>query len=85
MYCGVCGAMTKIVAHIFDAIVSLLVEEGRVELRNFGVFEVKHRQARTARDLCTGEMVLVPPRCVVTFTPGREMKDRIAAEGRAET
>lgn len=67
----------EIVQKTFDAIIESLVIEGRVELRNFGVFEVKKRAARTARNPKTGDQVEVPPRYVVTFKPGREMEQRV--------
>src|SRR5476651_63054 len=61
----------------FDAIVETLLEEGRIELRNFGVFEVKRRKARKARNPRTGERVDVAPKSVVTFKPGKEMEEKI--------
>lgn len=67
----------KIVQGTFDAIVNTLVEQGRIELRNFGVFEVKTRKPRRARNPRTGEPVEVPARRVVTFKPGRLMESRI--------
>ena len=67
----------KIVQHTFDAIVDTLLEVGRIELRNFGVFEVKQRKARKARNPRTGDRVDVPPKTVVTFKPGKEMEDRV--------
>jgi nucleoid DNA-binding protein len=71
---------------VFDAITQTLVDEGRIELRNFGVFEVKRRRARKARNPRTGEGVSVPERSVVTFKPGREMEARVTqAAGRAST
>ena len=66
-----------IVQQTFDAIVETLIEQGRIELRNFGVFEVKQRKARKARNPRTGEKVEVPPKCVVTFKPGKEMEERV--------
>jgi nucleoid DNA-binding protein len=65
------------VQRTFDKITEALVEEGRIELRNFGVFEVKERRAREARNPRTGEGVKVPAKLVVTFTPGREMEERV--------
>ena len=62
---------------VFDGIMETLVDEGRTELRNFGVFEVKRRRARQARNPRTGENVSVPERSVVTFKPGREMEERV--------
>jgi nucleoid DNA-binding protein len=67
----------EIVQQTFDAIVDTLLEVGRIELRNFGVFEVKLRKARKARNPRTGERVDVPPKNVVTFKPGKEMEERV--------
>lgn len=50
----------EIVQKTFDAIVEALVEDGRIELRNFGVFEVKRRAPRKARNPRTGDKVYVP-------------------------
>ena len=90
----------EIVQETFDAIVEALVEQtkdrlskgvtddketlGRVELRNFGVFEVKQRAGRKARNPRTGEAVEVPEKYVVTFKPGKEMEKRVRdLEGRS--
>jgi len=67
----------EIVQQTFDAIVDTLLEAGRIELRNFGVFEVKQRKARKARNPRTGDKVDVPPKNVVTFKPGKEMEERV--------
>ena len=67
----------EIVQKTFDAIVETLVEEKRIELRNFGVFEVKKRAARKARNPRTGDKVYVPEKYVVTFKPGKEMEERV--------
>ncbi len=67
----------EIVQKTFDAIVETLVEEERIELRNFGVFEVKQRAPRKARNPRTGEKVFVPEKYVVTFKPGKEMEERV--------
>ena len=67
----------EIVQKTFDAIVETLVEDGRIELRNFGVFEVKKRAARKARNPRTGDKVFVPEKFVVTFKPGKEMEERV--------
>ena len=64
----------KIVQKTFDAIIDSLLREGRIELRNFGVFEVKTRAARKARNPRTGEEVTVPEKHVVTFKPGKYME-----------
>jgi integration host factor subunit beta len=67
----------EIVQKTFDAIVETLLEVGRIELRNFGVFEVKQRKARKARNPRTGDKVDVPPKNVVTFKPGKEMEEKV--------
>ena len=67
----------EIVQKTFDAIVETLVEDRRIELRNFGVFEVKKRASRKARNPRTGEKVFVPEKFVVTFKPGKEMEERV--------
>lgn len=67
----------EIVQLTFDGIVETLLDEGRVELRNFGVFQVKSRKARKARNPRTGRQVDVPEKFVVTFKPGKEMEARV--------
>jgi len=66
-----------IVQKTFDVIVDSLVRNEKVELRNFGVFKIKERKARSGRNPRTGESVPVPPRKVVVFKPGLEMKQKI--------
>jgi len=67
----------EIVQKTFDAIIEALVTNRRIELRNFGVFEVKKRAARKARNPRTGERVDVAEKYVVTFKPGKEMEERV--------
>ena len=67
----------EIVQKTFNAIVNTLCEDHRIELRNFGVFEVKRRAARKARNPRTGEKVYVPEKFVVTFKPGKEMEEKV--------
>jgi integration host factor subunit beta len=89
---GLTQLQTKeIVQRTFDAIVETLVEDtraklqkgliegplGRIELRNFGVFEVKRRAPRRARNPRTSAPVEVPAKYVVTFKPGKEMEERV--------
>src|SRR5689334_950287 len=68
----------EIVQQVFDGIVETLLSEGRIELRNFGVFEIRRRKPRQARNPKTGEKVSVPAKLVVTFKSGREMAERVA-------
>lgn len=72
----------EIVQRVFNRIIETLVEKGRIELRNFGVFEVKRRKPRQARNPRTGEKVMVPERAVVTFKPGLEMEERVRQSGK---
>jgi nucleoid DNA-binding protein len=70
-------ATKEIVQWTFDAIIETLVTEGRIELRNFGVFEVKQRKPRKARNPRTGARVDVEAKNVVTFQPGKTMEERV--------
>jgi len=75
---GLTQLKTKdIVQRTLDAIIHTLVSEGRIELRNFGVFEVKKRAPRKARNPRTGDKVYVPAKNVVTFKPGKEMEELV--------
>lgn len=75
---GLTQLKTKdIVQRTLDAIIATLVSEGRIELRNFGVFEVKRRAPRKARNPRTGDKVYVPSKNVVTFKPGKEMEELV--------
>lgn len=70
---------TKETVQLFlDTITSELEKNNRIELRDFGVFEVKQRAARVGRNPRTGQEVRVPSRKVVTFKVGRKMKQNVA-------
>ncbi|MGO8749175.1 MAG: HU family DNA-binding protein [Thermoguttaceae bacterium] len=66
-----------IIQKVFDSIVDILAADGRVEFRNFGVFEVKWRKPRKARNPRTGEKIMVPAKCTVIFKPGMVMEARV--------
>ncbi len=69
---------TKVVVQMtFEAIIETLVTEGRIELRKFGVFEVKTRKPRRARNPRTNQPVEVEAKNVVTFQPGKDMEERV--------
>lgn len=68
----------KIIEGTFDVLSKTLAEGKRWELRDFGVFEVKTRASRMGRNPRTGDQVPVPERRVVTFRPGKKMKELIA-------
>ena len=67
----------EVVQNVLDTIVEMLVEERRIELRNFGVFEVKKRAARKARNPKTGVSVKVKERHVATFKAGKTLTEAI--------
>lgn len=73
----------ELVQRTFEALIDTLVRDGRVELRNFGVFQIKRRDARMARNPRTGERVPVQAKSVVTFKPGKEMEARVRERDRA--
>lgn len=67
-----------IVQGVFDAIAEALGEGGVVELRNFGVFEVKIRKARVGRNPNHPEhSIRIPEQAVIKFKPGKELKERV--------
>ena len=73
-------ATKEIVQWTFEAIIDTLVKEGRIELRNFGVFEVKLRKPRVGRNPNDpGKDVQIPARAVVKFKPGKEMREQVLA------
>jgi integration host factor subunit beta len=67
----------RIVATIFDEISSALASGNRVELRGFGAFSVRHRDARTGRNPRTGEAVNVDAKHVPFFKCGKELRERL--------
>ncbi len=70
--------ITKDIIQIFlEEIVTELGGGNRLEFREFGVFEIKHRAARLARNPRTAEEVQVPSKSVVKFKVGRSMKDAV--------
>jgi len=72
-------AVKQVVQMLFEEITNELANGNRLEFRDFGVFEVVLRKARTGRNPRTGEKVAVPPKRVVTFKMGKVMKTRVAA------
>ncbi len=70
----------KIVQSFLDCIIVELGKGNRLEFRDFGVFEVKHRRARTAQNPKTLERVEVPPKRTVKFKVGRLMKQTLCSD-----
>ena len=70
----------KIAETIFDEITEALVEGDRVELRGFGAFSVKHRDARVGRNPRTGESVQVEAKRLPFFKTGKALRERLNEE-----
>tara|TARA_R100000687_G_scaffold74477_1_gene65496 strand:+ start:147 stop:437 length:291 start_codon:yes stop_codon:yes gene_type:complete len=73
----------RIVATIFDEITHALADGGRVELRGFGAFSVRKRDARNGRNPRTGEAVEVEQKAVPFFKTGKKLRDDINAAQKA--
>lgn len=67
----------RIVSTIFDEITGALANGDRVELRGFGAFSVKNRDARIGRNPRTGESVSVDSKSVPFFKTGKQLRDRL--------
>ena len=73
----------NIVNAILDTIAEALARNDRVELRGFGAFAVKRRDARTGRNPRTGEAVSVLEKAIPVFKAGKEMRHRLNGAGAA--
>ncbi len=67
----------RIVATIFNEIIDAMAEGNRVELRGFGAFSVKKRDARVGRNPRTGDSVSVDEKHVPFFKTGKLLRDRL--------
>ncbi|MBX7536703.1 integration host factor subunit beta [Qipengyuania flava] len=70
----------QVVDIFFDEISQRLSEGGRVELRGFGAFSTREREARQGRNPRTGDLVDVPAKRVPYFKPGKEIRERLNNE-----
>ncbi len=66
-----------VVETIFDEIIQTLLEGGRVELRNFGIFSMRTRKSRMGRNPKTGEQVFVPEKRIPYFKAGKAIVNAI--------
>jgi integration host factor subunit beta len=71
----------RIVSTIFEEIASALARGDRVELRGFGAFSIKERNARVGRNPRTGTAVNVSRKFVPFFKTGKDLRDRLNARG----
>lgn len=67
----------RIVQLVLDNLIDAVVEDGRLELRGFGILYIKECRPRRARNPRTGVSVQVPAHKTVKFKPGKEIVDRI--------
>ena len=67
----------QVVDIFFDEIAARLAAGGRVELRGFGAFSTRQRDARTGRNPRSGDSVSVPAKRVPYFKPGKEIRERL--------
>ena len=67
----------RIVSTIFDEISAALARGDRVELRGFGAFSVKHRDARVGRNPRTGDAVQVSEKHIPFFKTGKQLRERL--------
>ena len=74
------GEVEKIVDLFFSEITERLANGGRVELRGFGAFTTRARDARTSRNPRTGEAVPIDAKKVPFFKPGKEIRERLNAK-----
>ena len=70
-----------VVGALFDSITDQLAKGGRVELRGFGAFSTRQRDARVGRNPRTGDPVSVDAKRVPYFKPGKEMRERLNLKG----
>jgi integration host factor subunit beta len=70
-----------IVEAIFDSVVRSLRTGDKIEIRGFGSFRTRQRQARVGRNPKTGARVEVPPKRIPYFKPSKELKDLVNKEG----
>ncbi len=70
----------KIVDTVFDEISDALVDGDRIELRGFGAFSIKHRDARVGRNPRTGETVNVDAKRLPFFKTGKALRERLNDE-----
>ncbi|MDP9414288.1 MAG: integration host factor subunit beta [Pseudomonadota bacterium] len=70
----------RVVSAFYDSIIAQLQQGGRVELRGFGAFSTRDRDARKGRNPRTGDAVDVAAKRVPYFKPGKEMRERLNLE-----
>lgn len=67
----------EVVEAVFDAMANEIKGGGEVKIAGFGVFKIRHREARMARNPATGAQVHVPAKSVLKFRPAKELKEAV--------
>jgi len=67
----------RVLSVVLDGMVAAIAKGDKVELRGFGSFRTRKRQARTGRNPRTGATVKVPPKVVPYFKPGKELRETL--------
>ena len=62
---------------VLDAMSQALLDGNRIEIRGFGSFALSHRPSRVGRNPKSGAKVVVPPKRVPHFKPGKELRERV--------
>jgi len=70
-----------IVDCVFDTFIDILAQDGRFEIRDFGVFSVKKTPARIGRNPLTKEEAVIPARNIIQFKVGKKMKEEVEKAG----
>lgn len=69
--------VANVIQATFETIVEQLVDGNRLEVRNFGVFDIKVRDARIGRNPKTGDSVSVAKKCIPIFKPGKALRNMV--------
>jgi integration host factor subunit beta len=70
----------EVLSVVLDGVVGAIRAGEKVELRGFGSFRTRKRQARAGRNPRTGAQVHVPPKVVPNFKPGKQLREVLGGE-----
>lgn len=71
------GDVALCINTVFERMIQHLSSGGRVEIRNFGNFDVRYHKPRTSHNPKTGKKFVTEPKHVIHFKPGKELKDKV--------
>src|SRR3990167_8652809 len=67
----------EVIQAFLEEIMEILSKKDRIELRNFGIFEVVHQSERTLKHPITGKPINIPPQRVIRFKAGKQFKEML--------